>query len=95
MEVGEVVYDPEQNCEVYYMQVISPRVYRRLLRQTGFELALYSSRRRIERGKGSRWYVDFDPDFKVYAARRPVRGGDFATRTTPGAEGETDHGSCG
>jgi SAM-dependent methyltransferase len=95
MEVGEIVYDPDQNTEVYYMQVISPRVYRRLLRLTGFELDLYNSRRRIERGKPPRWYVDFDPDFKVYAARKPSGQHDIPGGIPPDSRGGPTHVPCG
>ena len=72
MEVGEIVYDPEQNLEVYYMQVISPRVYRRMLRRMGFELIYYNTRRRVG-GKGlPKWLADLDPDFKFYVARKAI-----------------------
>ena len=70
-EVGEVIHDPEKNLEVYYMQIISPRVYRRLLSETGFELAYYNSRQRIDAGKPPSRWVDFDGDFKFYVARKP------------------------
>jgi SAM-dependent methyltransferase len=75
MEIGEVVYDPEQNLEVYYMQIISPRTYRRLLRKLGFELDYYNSRQRIDEDRDPAWFVDFDPDFKFYVARKAGSGG--------------------
>ena len=74
MEVGEVVYDPEQNLEVYYMQIVSPRTYRRLLRKLGFELDYYNSRQRIDADRNPTWFVDFDPDFKFYVARKVGSG---------------------
>jgi hypothetical protein len=74
-EVGEVIHDPSRNLEVYYLQIISPRSYRRLLAQTGFELVYYNSRRRIESNKRPRWFADFDPDFKFYVVKKPPCGG--------------------
>lgn len=71
MEIGEVVYDPTQNLEVYYLQVISPRSIRKILSDVGFELVYYNSRKRIKRCAPPAWYVDFDPDFKFYVARKP------------------------
>ena len=71
MEIGEVIHDPNQNVEVYYMQIISPRTYRRLLSRIGFNLVYYNSRGRIESNRPPRWFVDFDPDFKFYVARKP------------------------
>ncbi len=70
MELGEVINDPDRIFEVYYMQILSPRTYRKLLRQIGFDLVYYNSRQRIDAEKQSRWYVDFDPDFKFYVARK-------------------------
>jgi len=70
-EVGEVIHGPERNLEVYYMQIVSPRIYRTLLQDTGFDLVYYNSRRRIDAQKppGGRW-IDFDPDFKFYVAQK-------------------------
>ena len=70
MEVGEIVYDPDQNLEVYYMQVISPRVYRRMLRRMGFDLVYYNTRRRVGGRRLPKWLADLDPDFKFYVARK-------------------------
>lgn len=72
MEVGEVIHDSRKNFEVYYMQIISPRTYRKLLAQTGFELVYYNSRQRLESGKSPSWYTDFDADFKFYVAQKPA-----------------------
>lgn len=71
-EIGEVVNDPKRNLEVYYMQIISPRIYRRMLLETGFELAYYNSRQRIDDQKPPSWIADFDADFKFYVARKPL-----------------------
>lgn len=71
MEIGEVIQDPNQKVEVYYMQIISPRIYRKLLLQIGFHLAYYNSRQRIESNSPPRWFVDFDSDFKFYVAFKP------------------------
>ena len=71
-EIGEIVHTPDRNLEVYYMQIISPRVYRKLLTDIGFELVYYNSRRRIDAQKppGGR-LIDFDPDFDFYVAKKP------------------------
>ena len=66
--MGEVVYDPDRNLEVYYMQIVSPRIYRRMLKDSGFHLEYYNSRQRIDSERGPAWFVDFDPDFKFYVA---------------------------
>ncbi len=71
MELGEVIYDPKQNLEVYYLQVISPRTYRRLLSRIGFNLVYYNSRRLVDLNSPPHWFVDLDPDFKFYVARKP------------------------
>ena len=71
MEIGESVYDPNRNLEVYYLQILSPRTYRRLLFQVGFKLVYYNSRQRIEAGKTPCGFADFDPDFKFYVAQKP------------------------
>ncbi|MDA0748199.1 MAG: class I SAM-dependent methyltransferase [bacterium] len=70
-EVGEVIYSPEGNQELFYLQIISPRTYRKMMRQIGFELDYYNSRVRIESDLPPVWYSDFDPDFKFYVARKP------------------------
>lgn len=69
-EFGEIIPHPDRTVEVYYMQINSPRTYRRLLKQAGFELVYYSSRARIESGKRPTRWADFDPDFKFYVARK-------------------------
>lgn len=73
-EIGEVIHSPERNVEVYYMQIVSPRVYRTLLQDTGYNLVYYNSRRRIDAQKppGGR-LIDFDPDFKFYVAQKPLQ----------------------
>jgi len=73
-EIGEIVYDPDQNLEVYYMQVISPRSYRKMLALAGFDLVYYNSRQRVGRRPLPRWAVDLDPELKFYVARK--RDGD-------------------
>ncbi|MDA0709106.1 MAG: class I SAM-dependent methyltransferase [bacterium] len=70
-EIGEVVNDPSRNLEVYYMQIISPRTFRRMLIETGYGLAYYNSRRRIDLQKNPSHLADFDADFKFYVARKP------------------------
>lgn len=70
-EIGEVVHDPTRNLEVYYMQIISPRTFRKLIVETGFELAYYNSRQRIDQQKPPRRIADLDGDFKFYVARKP------------------------
>jgi ubiquinone/menaquinone biosynthesis C-methylase UbiE len=71
-EIGEVVNDPNRNLEVYYMQIISPRTYRKMLANTGFEVVYYNSRQRIDQQKPPSWIADIDPDFKFYVARKPI-----------------------
>lgn len=73
MEIGEIIYDPKQNLEVYYLQVISPRTYRRLLSRIGFNLVYYNSRRLVDLNTPPQWLVDLDPDFKFYVARKPPK----------------------
>lgn len=70
-EIGEVVNDPNRNLEVYYMQIISPRTFRKMLVETGFEIAYYNSRQRIDQQKAPSFVADFDPDFKFYVAKKP------------------------
>ena len=69
-EFGEIIPDPERNVEVYYMQINSPRKYRRLLKRTGFDLVFYNSRSRIDAGKRPTKLADFDGEFKFYVARK-------------------------
>lgn len=71
-EFGEVIPDPDRTVEVYYMQINSPRRYRRLLRDRGFDLIYYNSRARIDAGRPPRRIADFDADFKFYVARKPA-----------------------
>ena len=73
-EIGEIVYDPDQNLEVYYMQVISPRSYRGMLASAGFDLVYYNSRQRVGRSPLPRWIVDLDPELKFYVARKRDEG---------------------
>ena len=70
-EAGEIIPDPERTVEVYYMQISSPRTYRRLIREAGFEVAYYNSRSRIDLGKRPTHLADFDSEFKFYVARKP------------------------
>lgn len=72
MEIGEVIPDTSRNLEVYYMQIISPRSYRNMLKQAGFDLVYYNSRQRIETQKPPKQlWADLDPDFKFYVAQKP------------------------
>jgi len=70
-EFGEIIPDPSRNVEVYYMQINSPRKYRRMLRSTGFGLRYFNSRSRIDALKPPGWLADFDGDFKFYVAQKP------------------------
>ncbi len=71
IEWGEVIHDTSRNLEVYYMQIISPRTYRSILAQTGFNLVYYNSRQRIDAQKPpGKFIVDIDPDFKFYVAQK-------------------------
>ena len=73
-EMGEVIHDLNRNLEYYYMQIVSPRIYRSLLAQTGFELVYYNSRSRIDAQKPPRRFIaDIDPDFKFYVAKKGSR----------------------
>ena len=72
-EFGEIIPDPDRTVEVYYMQINSPRKYRKLLRKAGFELAYYNSRSRVESDKRATRWADFDADFKFYVARKVVQ----------------------
>ena len=69
-EFGEIIPDPDRTVEVYYMQINSPRKYRKLLKQSGFELVYYNSRSRIDAGRRPNRLADFDADFKFYVARK-------------------------
>ncbi len=71
-EFGEIITDLDRNVEVYYMQINSPRKYRRLLGSVGFDLAYYSSRSRIDAGRPPSRWADFDSDFKFYVARKAM-----------------------
>jgi ubiquinone/menaquinone biosynthesis C-methylase UbiE len=71
-ELGEIIPEPDRTVEVYYMQISSPRTYRKLISSVGFELAYYNSRSRIESGKKASRVADFDADFKFYVARKPA-----------------------
>ncbi|MEE2752568.1 MAG: methyltransferase domain-containing protein [Candidatus Latescibacterota bacterium] len=70
-EVGEIIPKPTRTVEVYYMQINSPRTYRKMIRNVGFELPYYNSRSRIDSQKRQSRLADFDPDFKFYVARKP------------------------
>lgn len=70
VEFGEIIPDPDLNVEVYYMQINSPRKYRRMLRDTGFSLPYYNSRQRIDACKSPSLFTDFDGDFKFYVAEK-------------------------
>jgi ubiquinone/menaquinone biosynthesis C-methylase UbiE len=70
-ELGEIIPEPTRTVEVYYMQINSPRTYRKLITDVGFELAYYNSRSRIDSGKAPSRFADFDSDFKFYIARKP------------------------
>jgi len=70
-EAGEVLYAAERDVEVHYLQIRSPRTFRRLLAAVGFGLLHYNSRQRIDARKPRRWHTDFDPDIKFYVAQRP------------------------
>ena len=71
-EFGEIIPSPDRTVEVYYMQIRSPRKYRRLLKEIGFDLVYYNSRSRIDQGKRPSPLADFDGDFKFYVARKAV-----------------------
>lgn len=68
-EVGEAYYTGD-NLEVYYMQVLSPGFYKRAVREAGFDLVYYNSRRRIETGKGPWPFTAFEDRERFYVARK-------------------------
>jgi SAM-dependent methyltransferase len=68
-EVGEAYYTGD-NLEVYYMQVLSPRFYKRAIRRAGLDLIYYNSRRRIEAGKGPWPFTAFEDKERFYVARK-------------------------
>jgi SAM-dependent methyltransferase len=68
-EVGEAYYTGE-NLEVYYMQILWPGFYKRVLRKAGFDLIYYNSRRRIEQGKGPWPFTAFEDRERFYVARK-------------------------
>jgi SAM-dependent methyltransferase len=70
-EMGEIIPEPTRTVEVYYMQINSPRTYRKMIRNVGFELSYYNSRSRIDSHKRPSRLADFDSDFKFYVARKP------------------------
>ena len=69
-EFGEIIPHPERNVEVYYMQINSPRKYRRLLKAQGFSVDYFNSRSRIDTDRPPSRWADFDGDFKFYVARK-------------------------
>ena len=71
-EIGEVFYTGD-NIEVYYMQVLSPAFYKRSLREAGFDLIYYNSRRRIEMDKGPWPFTAFEDKERFYVARKGGR----------------------
>jgi SAM-dependent methyltransferase len=68
-EIGEAYYTGE-NLEVYYMQVLSPVFYKRAIREVGFDLLYYNSRRRIEAGRGPWPFTAFEDKERFYVARK-------------------------
>jgi SAM-dependent methyltransferase len=69
-ELGERFRDDPFE-EVRYIQILPPSTWIRLLREAGFELVEYNTRRRLERGRAWRWTGGWEDGERFYVARRP------------------------
>lgn len=68
-EFGERFSD-SQDEEVKYLQILPPSTLLRMLRQCGFEIADFNTRRRIEQRKKWGWLGVFEDGERMYVARK-------------------------
>jgi ubiquinone/menaquinone biosynthesis C-methylase UbiE len=68
-EFGERFIDDEGE-EVKYLQILPPLVLMGMLGDCGFEIALYNTRKRIEKGKKFGWRGIFEDGERFYVARK-------------------------
>ena len=69
LELGERFAD-EEDEEVKYLQVLPPSVLKRMLRQCGFRLVRFNTRRRIETNRRFRFPGHFEDGERFYVARK-------------------------
>ena len=68
-ELGERFIDDEGE-EVKYLQILPPSVLMRMLEECGFEMALFNTRQRIEKGQKYGWRGIFEDGERFYVARK-------------------------
>lgn len=68
-ELGERFID-DQDEEVKYLQVLPPSAWLRMLRDVGFEVVLYNTRKRLEEGRKSRFPGPFEDGERFYVGRK-------------------------
>ncbi len=68
-ELGER-FSEDEDEEVKYLQILPPSTLMRMLRECGFEVVEFNTRRRLERGK--KWSIlgVFDDGERLYVARK-------------------------
>ena len=68
-EFGErFIDDPRE--EVKYLQILPPSTWMRMLREVGFEILSFNTRKRLERGKEWRWWGVCEDGERFYVARK-------------------------
>jgi len=68
-ELGERFIDDEGE-EVKYLQILPPSVLMKMLGECGFEIVLFNTRKRIEKGKKYGWGGIFEDGERFYVARK-------------------------
>jgi SAM-dependent methyltransferase len=68
-ELGERFCD-EEDEEVKYLQVLPPGTLLRMLRECGFAVRYFNTRRRLERGRAWAWPAAFEDGERFYVARK-------------------------
>ena len=68
-EFGERFSD-SQDEEVKYLQILPPSTLLRMLRQCGFEIVYFNTRRRIEQRKKWGWLGALEDGERMYVARK-------------------------
>ena len=68
-ELGERFLDDPRE-EVKYLQILTPSMWMKMLREAGFEPVFFNTRKRIEGGKPWRWWGIFEDGERFYVARR-------------------------
>ena len=68
-EIGErFIDDPLE--EVKYIQILPPASWIRMVRQTGFKVVQYNTRRRLEAGRPWTWTAAWEDGERFYVARK-------------------------